>query len=127
MDRESSKHGPQLDDEMARETEDVVRSGHATHTEEWRQPEPVREIRQPRPEGVQPPAGPSREDIETRSLLAQTLGSSTFPADTGTLRDRAEDADLPAPLVEAIAGLPAGQSYQNVGDLARALGLEAEI
>ena len=43
VDRESSKHGPRLDEEMAHETQDVVRSGHSTHTEEWRQPEPIEE------------------------------------------------------------------------------------
>lgn len=126
MDRVSSKHGPHLDDAMAHETEDVTRSGHATHTEEWRQPEPIDEVRQPRPVADGPPGGPSSEDIETRSLLAQVLGRGTFPADAGTLRRRAEEADLPEPLTESIAALPAGQQYANVGDLARALGLGTE-
>ncbi|MBO0776545.1 MAG: DUF2795 domain-containing protein [Actinobacteria bacterium] len=126
MDRESSKHGPQLDDEMAHETEDVVRSGHASHTEEWRQPEPIGDLRQPRPEAEQPPAGPNREDVEARSVLARALGPGTFPANAETIRRRAEEADLPAPLTDAIGALPAGQSYRNVGDLARALGLETE-
>jgi hypothetical protein len=33
MERGSSKHGPQLDQAMAHETEDFVRSGHSTHTD----------------------------------------------------------------------------------------------
>ncbi len=125
MDRESSKHGPRLDEEMAHETEDLVRSGHATHTEEWRQPEPVDEVRQPRPGADGPRRGPSAEDIELRSLLAQAL-SPCFPADAATLRRRAEEAGLPEPVTAAIAGLPAGQHFGNVGDLARALGLTTE-
>ena len=125
MDRESSKHGPHLDEEMAHETQDLVRSGHATHTEEWRQPEPVGEIHQHRPVGDGRPGGPSIEDIEIRSLLAQAL-RPVFPADAGTLRRRAEEADLPEPVTGAIAGLPAGQRFANVGDLARALGLVTE-
>lgn len=126
MDRESSKHGPHLDDEMAHETQDVVRSGHSTHTEEWRQPEPIEEIRPRRQVADGPGAGPSSEDLETRTLLAQTLGPGTFPADTETLRRRAEETGLPAELAQSIAGLPAGQRYANVGDLARALGLRTE-
>ena len=125
MDRESSKHGPRLDEEMAHETEDLVRSGHATHTEEWRQPEPVDEVHQHRTVGDGPPGGPSTEDIEIRSMLAQTL-NTCFPADTATVRRRAEEADLPEPVSAAIAWLPAGQRYGNVGDLARALGLTTE-
>jgi len=126
MDRESSKHGPHLDDEMAHETQDVVRSGHSTHTEEWRQPEPIEELRPRRPVADGPPNAPSSEDIETRALLAQALGPGTFPADTETLRRRAEEVDLPAELTESLAGLPARQRYVNVGDLARALGLHTE-
>ncbi|WP_051940959.1 hypothetical protein [Phaeacidiphilus oryzae] len=40
IDRGSSKHGPALDDEMARETEGLVRSGRHTRAEEWHDPEP---------------------------------------------------------------------------------------
>lgn len=40
MDRGSSKHGPRLDDQMASETEGMVRSGMPQTTEEWKGPEP---------------------------------------------------------------------------------------
>jgi hypothetical protein len=126
MGRESSKHGPQLDEEMAHETEDIVRSGHAAHTEEWRQPEPVDEGHPFRPVTGGPPGGPGIDDIETRSLLARELTPGIFPADGRTLRRRAEDVGLPPALTESIASLPAGQRYANVGDLARALGLATE-
>lgn len=104
----------------------MVRSGHSTHTEEWRQPEPVEEIRQPRRVAGGPAGGPSSEDIERRSMLARALGPGTFPADARKLRGRAAEADLPPELTESIGNLPAGRSYANVGDLARALGLTTE-
>jgi hypothetical protein len=126
MERGSSKHGPQLDEEMAHETGDIVRSGHASHTEEWRQPEPVEEGRPSRLVAGGPPGGPGIDDIETRSLLARELTPGIFPADVRTLRRRAEETDLPPALTESIASLPAGQRYLNVGDLARALGLATE-
>ena len=126
VDRESSKHGPRLDEEMAHETQDVVRSGHSTHTEEWRQPEPIEEVRQPHLAAGGAPGGPGSEDIEARSELARVLGRAAFPADTQTLQRRAAAAGLPDELAEAIARLPAGQHYASVGDLARALGLDTE-
>jgi hypothetical protein len=43
MDRGSSKHGPQRDDEMERETEDITRTGEPQPGEEWRQTEPFDE------------------------------------------------------------------------------------
>lgn len=126
MDRDSSKHGPRLDEEMAQETRDVIRSGHNTHTEEWRQPEPTDEMHQSRSLAGGPADELDTGDIETRSLLARALGPGTFPADTRTLRRRAEEVDLPADLTGSIANLPAGHRYANVGDLARALGLKTE-
>ena len=39
MERESSKHGPRLDEEMEEETETIVRSGQPSAAEEWRETE----------------------------------------------------------------------------------------
>jgi hypothetical protein len=40
IDRGSSKHGPRLDQGMAKEVGGLVRSGHSTRAEEWHDPEP---------------------------------------------------------------------------------------
>ena len=40
MDRESSKHGPRLDEEMEEESQTILRSGQPSRTEEWRETEP---------------------------------------------------------------------------------------
>lgn len=47
MDRSTSKHGPRLDDEMKKEVEGQVRSGHPTRAEEWHDPEPVEDENTP--------------------------------------------------------------------------------
>ncbi|MER7541053.1 hypothetical protein ABTX77_40855 [Streptomyces sp. NPDC097704] len=39
-DRGSSKSGPRLDDARKKEVEGLLRSGHPTRVEEWRDPEP---------------------------------------------------------------------------------------
>jgi hypothetical protein len=41
MERGSSKHGPRLDEEMKHETEGLVRSGHPSHVQDWKEPEPL--------------------------------------------------------------------------------------
>ncbi|MBF6302198.1 hypothetical protein IU459_32355 [Nocardia amamiensis] len=40
MERGSSKHGPQRDDELARELEGTLRGNRSSRAEEWREPEP---------------------------------------------------------------------------------------
>ena len=40
MERGSSKHGPELDEQMEGEDESILRTGQPPRTEEWREPEP---------------------------------------------------------------------------------------
>ena len=40
MERGSDKHSPRMDDALHAETEGLVRGGHDTHAEEWKQAEP---------------------------------------------------------------------------------------
>lgn len=47
MDRASSKHGPRLDEEMKKEVEGQMRSGHPTRAEQWHDPEPVEDENSP--------------------------------------------------------------------------------
>jgi Protein of unknown function (DUF2795) len=128
MDRGSSKHGPKLDEQMAHETEDLVRSrGHSTHTEEWRQTEPVDEVdelRALRPAVAGgPPLAASEEDIELRSALARAVGRHAFPAHRDALLAQAEAADAPRELIDRLGGLGQAESFANVGEVARAIGL----
>jgi hypothetical protein len=41
MERGSTKHGPKLDDELQHETENMMRSGQATHAEEFKETEAI--------------------------------------------------------------------------------------
>lgn len=126
MDRGNSKHGPRLDEEMAHETEDIVRGGRSSHTEEWRQPEPVGEGAHVHPMEPPTPGGPDSEDIELRSELARAMDRHAFPATRDDLLERVRDADAPPALTDGIAALPADGTYRSVGDVARALGLVRE-
>ena len=126
MDRGNSQHGPRLDEEMAHETQDIVRGGHSSHTEEWRQPEPTDEAAHVHPLGPPTPGGPDSEEIKLRSDLARVMDRHTFPATRDEVLQRVQDSGAPPALADGIARLPAGSSYRNVGDVARALGLVPE-
>ncbi|MFI5955007.1 DUF2795 domain-containing protein [Cryptosporangium sp. NPDC051539] len=131
MDR-SDKHGPRVDDELKHETEGLVRGGHSTRSEEWRDPEPSGED-QPDADfapnstlvgGV--PAGLTPEGVEERSELAAHLGRHIYPAYRDQIIDRLMEENAPARLVTLVGDLPADVQYENAGELASALGLGHE-
>lgn len=47
MERSTSKHGPRLDEQMKKEVDGQVRSGHPTRAEEWHDPEPIEDENSP--------------------------------------------------------------------------------
>ncbi|NED53565.1 DUF2795 domain-containing protein, partial [Micromonospora aurantiaca] len=53
----SDKHSPKLDDEMAHETQGMVRGGHPTHAEEFKETEPFSD---------DAPADPTRATADDR-------------------------------------------------------------
>ncbi|MFL6114323.1 MAG: DUF2795 domain-containing protein [Catenulispora sp.] len=127
--RQSTQHGALRDDTMKKETEPLERSGGTSRTDEWREPEPLRE------EDEQPtevpendthraggtPSGMDADDVRGRSELARWLQPSAFPADRERLLASAADTNAPDWVAERLGKLPDG-TYQNVQDLWRALG-----
>ncbi len=133
MERGSDKHGFRLDDAMAAETAGITRSGHGTHAEEWKDPEPSGED-QPdvdlAPHGTLQggtPEGVTAEDIAGRSELASYLGQHVFPADREMLAARAEETNAPDRLLDLIAALPPEGVYVNVAHVWSALGGGTEV
>lgn len=126
MERGNTKHGPAHDEQMARETEGMVRgSAQPPHGEEWRETEPVENAVPPprRAPGANP--RPESRDIELRSELARVLSRDFFPADRDALLGRLADTDLPPDLSERIATLPAGRRFTSRPDLLAALGISS--
>jgi hypothetical protein len=127
MQRGNTKHGPVHDQEMAHETQRMVRGApKPAHVEEWREPEPVEDALPPvrRAEGAN--LGPDSRDIELRSELARILTKDLFPADRDALLARLEDSDAPPDLTERVAALPAGRfRFASGHDVLDALGLSS--
>jgi hypothetical protein len=124
----SDKHGAMHDDQLKHETEGLVRSGHSTRAEEWRDPEPSGED-QPdsdrAPDGTLiggTPDGLTEQDVEGRSELAQQLRGVTWPADREALRAAASGPGVRDRVRGLVEQLPTGRDFANVAEVWTALG-----
>ncbi|MCW2585505.1 MAG: hypothetical protein JWN55_1021 [Frankiales bacterium] len=122
MERGNSKHGARLDDQLEKETRGLVQADREVRGEEWKSAEPSGED-QPEVDrapdttltgGV--PAGLTEEDVEGRARLAAVLGKSIWPADTGTIRQRARDEHATDDILALVDRLPDGAVYANVAE-----------
>jgi len=123
-DRASSKHGPQLDEEMTHEVEGYVRGGRDSRAEEWRSAEPAPDNEPLPPEDLDrgsAPPGMTRRDVEERSELAQWLGRGVFPAKRDDLLDRLREENAPDHVLAEVSAAPSGVEFDNLGDLWRVL------
>ena len=123
--------GTTADEAAAHETQGLVQGGHSSRAEEWRDPQASAEG-EPRaswtpgtPEQPGTPAGMTNEDVERRSEIARFLGKDLWPADRDVLVSTARGNGAPDDVVGALSSLPEG-TYENVQDVARALGIGTE-
>jgi hypothetical protein len=72
------------------------------------------------------PSGTDPADIGRRSALAEVLGKEVWPADRDTLVAKAEESGAPDGVLGQLRGLPDGQQFANVQEVAHALGLGTE-
>jgi hypothetical protein len=124
-DQQTTVHGPGQDDYLKQQT----RHG-AGHVEEFHQVEPAAEPEVPdrdllnaRRDGS---PGPSQDDLDTRSEIAAALGRHVYPADRERLIDVATGNAARDRVISLLERLPAGEEFENVQAVSRALGLEVE-
>jgi hypothetical protein len=72
------------------------------------------------------PAGTDPGDLERRAALAEALGKEVWPADRDALVAKAEEANAPDGVLGQLRRLPADRQFENVQDVAQALGLGTE-
>ncbi|MDX6288170.1 MAG: hypothetical protein QOG53_3655 [Frankiales bacterium] len=132
MERGSDKHGPRLDDELAHETEGLVRAGRSTHAEEWKDPEPSGED-QPDADRVPnatlvggTPPGMTPDDIEGRAELATYIGKEAYPAVRAQLIDLVIDRNAPDSIIDLVKNLPSDREFHNVNEIWAAVGGQVE-
>jgi hypothetical protein len=70
--------------------------------------------------------GTDEADLERRAALAEALGKEVWPADRDTLLARAEESNATDRVLSDLRRLPSGRQFENVQDVARALGIGTE-
>jgi hypothetical protein len=128
MERGSDKHSARMDDALEAEVRGMMTSGHDTHAEEWKSPEPSGED-QPSVDlsadgslhgGV--PEGMTELDVEARSQLATYLGKEVWPATGAQLLAVAQGRDAPDVVLNRLRQLEADRSYINLQEAWAQLG-----
>jgi Protein of unknown function (DUF2795) len=129
--QQTDKHGPLLDEELQHETRGLVQGGRSTHAEEWADPEPAGED-QPTGDRIYPedrrgnPEGMTQTDVDERSDIARSLGTSAFPGTRDELVAFAADNEATEHVLTLLRSLPADRTFENVQDVATSLGLHVE-
>jgi hypothetical protein len=72
------------------------------------------------------PSGTDEGDIERRAAIAEVLGKEVWPADRDQLVAKAQEGNAPDRVLADLRRLPEGQQFENVQDVARALGIGTE-
>ena len=130
MERGSSKHGPELDEQMERENESILRTGQPSRTEEWREPEPFDQehLDLELPEDQEPaaPRGMTPADVDLRSDIARWLPPHKLPEDRDALLEFLQHEGAPDEVADAVGRLPAGRKFGTIGEIVRALGIPYE-
>jgi hypothetical protein len=128
----STKHSPRVDEELEHEIQGMVRGGHATRAEEWRDPEPTAEG-DPDIDAVPngtlvggTPVGMDADAVEARAELARWLDRADFPSTGPQLVEAALDHRAPDAVVAELRRLPEGDTFERIGDVVRALGYPTE-
>jgi Protein of unknown function (DUF2795) len=120
------RHGPRIDEELARETEALERGSPVEpRVEEFREQEPSADDEpetDARLMGGRSAGSMDLDELEARSELARSISPSVFPADRDALLDSAIRNHATQPVLDRLARLPAGRTFENPEAVWRALG-----
>ena len=70
--------------------------------------------------------GTDQASIERRAAIAEALGKEVWPADRDALVAKASEGTPDDRVLSDLQRLPAGQTFENVQEVAEALGLATE-
>ncbi|TKJ28799.1 DUF2795 domain-containing protein [Blastococcus sp. CCUG 61487] len=128
----NTKHSPRLDEELEHEVQGMLKAERATRAQEWREVEPVAEGEpdiDADPAGTLTggvPVGMTEDAVEARSELARWLTRAPFPGGRADLVEAARDHHAPDAVVAELGRLPEGETFEQIGDVVRALGYPTE-
>lgn len=128
----STKHSPRVDEELEHEIQGTLKAERATRAEEWREVEPVAEGEPDLtadPTGTLVggvPVGMTEDAVVARAEIARWLNRASFPGSRDHLVEEARDNRAPEAVVAELERLPEGETFERIGDVARALGYPTE-
>ena len=128
MQRDTGKHGPRVDDALAKETRPLVQGAPLEpRAEEWREHEPAADVDQDVTMETAPPGALAASAVNARRELSRHLRLSAFPADREALLTEAEENDAPEPVLAALRNLPSRTEYRTVHEVWAALEGHADV
>lgn len=118
VDRDSSKHGPRLNDELAREAHSLRRGAPIeSRVEEGREKKGPGEGERDVDARTSPASRLGADEVEARRELSRHLRPTVFPAGRDRLVTEAERNAAPAPVVEALRALPADTEFRTAHEV----------
>jgi hypothetical protein len=70
--------------------------------------------------------GTTEAGVERRAAIAEALGKEVWPADRDTLLAKAQEGNAPDRVLADLRRLPGDGQFENVQEVARALGIGTE-
>jgi hypothetical protein len=122
MTRESTKHGPNLDDALKHETRSLEQGAPSeSRSQASREAEGPADFERTVAGRTAPPGALGSHSVEARRELSRHLRPSAFPADRAALLAEAQKQSATGPVLDALGTLPEGESYETVGEVWAAL------
>jgi hypothetical protein len=130
LERGSDKHGPRVDEALQRDVRPLEQGAPVEpRVEEFREQEPAADG-EPEAEAVlaggRTAAAMDPAEVDARSELARSISPSVFPADRAALLDSARQNQAGQLVLDRLARLPEGQTFENVQAVWLALGGSVE-
>ncbi len=122
MTRESTKHGPRVDDGLKDETRSLEQGAPIeSRSQESREQESPGELERDVDARTAPPGALGSDPVEARRELSRHLRLSAFPTDRGGLLAEAADQNAPEPVLKALRSLPSEARFETVHEVWAAL------
>lgn len=118
MTRETTKHGPRLDEALKHETRPLEQGAPIeARVQEGREQEGPGELDRDVDSRTAPPGSLGSDPVEARRELSRHLRPRTFPARRDELLAEAERQYAPQAVIAALSALPAEQRFATVHEV----------
>ena len=122
MTRESTKHGPRLDEALKHETQPLEQGAPLeSHAREDLEKEGPADDERDVDSRTASPGSLGSDPVEARREVSRHLRRSAFPSDRDGLVLEAAEQSAPEPVLRALRSLPAGESYATAHEVWAAL------